>query len=56
MSSQLDINSLFESTNQKTLRRLETYDSILKKCHARIKYYSIFRINFKYCRFNICIF
>ena len=42
MSSQLDINSLFESTNQKTLRRLETYDSILKKCHARIKYYSKF--------------
>ena len=42
MSSQLDINSLFESTNQKTLRRLETYDSILKKCHTRIKYYSKF--------------
>ena len=42
MSSQLDINSLFESTNQKTLRRLETYDSILKKCHARIEYYSKF--------------
>ena len=42
MSSQLDINSLFESTNQKTLRRLETYDNILKKCHARIKYYSKF--------------
>ena len=42
MSSQLDINSLFESTNQKTLRRLETYDNILKKCHTRIKYYSKF--------------
>ena len=40
MSSQLNINSLFESTNKKTLRRLETYDSILKKCHTRIKYYS----------------
>ena len=42
MSSQLDINSLFETTNHKTLKRLETYDSILKKCHSRIKYYSKF--------------
>ena len=42
MSSQLDINSLFETTNHKTLRRLETYDDILKKCHIRIKYYSKF--------------
>ena len=42
MSSQLDINSLFESSNQKTLKRLETYDDILKKCHTRIKYYSKF--------------
>ena len=31
MSSQLDINSLFETTNKKTLRRLETYDKILKQ-------------------------
>ncbi len=42
MSSQLDINSLFESSNKKTLKRLETYDKILKKCHTRIKYYSKF--------------
>ena len=42
MSSQVDINSLFETSNFKTLRRLETYDSILKKCHVRIKYYSTF--------------
>jgi len=40
MSSQLDINSLFETTNNKTLRRLETYDKILKQCHVRIKNYS----------------
>ena len=40
MSSQLDINSLFETTNNKTLRRLETYDKILKQCHSRIKHYS----------------
>ncbi len=40
MSSQLDINSLFETTNHKQLRRLETYDKILKQCHSRIKHYS----------------
>ena len=28
--------------NQKTLKRLETYDKVLKQCHARIKYYSKF--------------
>ena len=42
MSSQLDINSLFETTNHKTLKRLETYDKILQQCHARIKHYSRF--------------
>jgi hypothetical protein len=42
MSSQLDINSLFDTTNQKALKRLETYDKILKQCHCRIKYYSKF--------------
>ena len=40
MSSQIDINSLFETTNHKTLKRLETYDKILQQCHCRIKYYS----------------
>lgn len=40
MSSQLNINDLFETSNHKILRRLETFDSILKKCHMRIKYYS----------------
>jgi len=42
MSSQLNINDLFETTNQKSLKRLETYDKILKHCHSRIKYYSKF--------------
>ena len=42
MSSQLDMNSLFDTTNQKALKRLETYDKILKQCHSRIKYYSKF--------------
>jgi len=42
MSSQLNINELFETTNNKTLRRLETYDKILQQCHCRIKYYSKF--------------
>jgi hypothetical protein len=40
MSSQLDINSLFEASNKKNLRRLETFDGILKQCHSRIKHYS----------------
>jgi hypothetical protein len=40
MSSQLNMNELFETSNNKTLRRLELYDSILQKCHSRIKYYS----------------
>lgn len=42
MSSQLNINDLFETTNHKTLRRLETYDKVLQQCHCRIKYYSKF--------------
>jgi hypothetical protein len=42
MSTQLDINSLFETTNHKTLKRLETYDTILQQCHGRIKHYSKF--------------
>ena len=42
MSTQLDINSLFETTNQKSLKRLEIYDNILKQCHRRIKHYSKF--------------
>ena len=40
MSTQIDINSLFETTNHKTLKRLETYDKILQQCHCRIKHYS----------------
>jgi len=40
MSTQLDMNSLFETTNHKTLKRLETYDMILQQCHGRIKHYS----------------
>ena len=42
MSTQLDMNSLFETTNHKTLKRLEIYDTILKQCHGRIKHYSKF--------------
>ena len=42
MSSQININSLFDTTNQKALKRLQTYDKILKQCHSRIKYYSKF--------------
>ena len=40
MSSQLDINSLFETTQTKQARRIEIYDKVLRQCHTRIKQYS----------------
>ena len=36
MSTQLDINSLFETTNHKTLKRLETYDKILQQVITKL--------------------
>jgi len=38
--SQIDMKELYSTINQKTLRRMELYDSILKKCHNRILYNS----------------
>ena len=38
--SQIDMKELYSTINQKTLRRMELYDSILKKCHSRILYNS----------------
>ena len=34
------MKELYSTINQKTLRRMELYDSILKKCHNRILYNS----------------
>ncbi len=38
--SQIDMKELYSNINQKTLKRMELYDSILKKCHSRIIYNS----------------
>jgi hypothetical protein len=38
--SQIDMKELYSTINQKTLKRMELYDSILKKCHTRILYNS----------------
>ena len=38
--SQLNMNELYSNINKKTLKRMELYDSILKKCHSRILYNS----------------
>ena len=49
--SQLKIPDLFERTNQKNLRRLEIFDSVLVKCHKRIKYNS--DLERTYCFYQI---
>ena len=54
MSSQVNMNDLFEVTNQKTLKRLELYDGVLKRCHHRIKYYS--KLEHTCCFFSIPVF
>jgi len=38
--SQIDMKELYSTINQKNMKRMELYDSILKKCHSRIKYNS----------------
>ena len=40
--SQLNIKELYSTINEKTLKRMEIYDDVLKKCHSRIKYNSTF--------------
>ena len=49
--SQLRINDLYSKKNEKNLKRLEIYDSVLVKCHERIKYNSNFEKT--YCFFQI---
>ena len=36
--SQLNMKELYSTINEKTLKRMETYDEVLLKCHKRIKY------------------
>ena len=49
--SQIDMKELYSTINQKTLRRMELYDSILKKCHSRILYNS--GLQRTYCFYQI---
>ena len=49
--SQIDMKQLYETINQKTLKKLETYDSILLKCHHRILYHS--NLQRTYCFYQI---
>ena len=49
--SQLNIKELYSTINEKTIKRMEIYDSILQKCHKRIKYNS--SLERTYCFFQI---
>ena len=49
--SQLNITELYNTINEKTLKRMGVYDSILQKCHHRIKYNS--RLEKTYCFYQI---
>lgn len=49
--SQIDMKELYSTINQKTLRRMELYDFILKKCHSRILYNS--GLQRTYCFYQI---
>ena len=49
--STLDIKDLYSTINEKTIKRLEIYDSVLVKCHKKIKYNS--SLEKTYCFFQI---
>ena len=49
--SQIDMKELYANINAKTLRRMELYDSVLKKCHSRILYNS--GLQRTYCFYQI---
>jgi len=49
--SQLNIKELYSTINNKNIKRLEIYDTILQKCHHRIKYNST--LERTYCFFQV---
>ena len=49
--SQIDMKELYSMINATTLKRMELYDSILKKCHSRILYNS--GLQRTYCFYQI---
>ena len=38
--SQLNIHELYESSRRKELKKFETFDKILQRCHNKIKLYA----------------
>lgn len=49
--SQINMKELYSTINEKTLKRMELYDSILVKCHNKILYNS--KLQRKYCFYQI---
>jgi hypothetical protein len=49
--SQLNLKELYTTINEKTLKRMEIYDTVLQKCHKRIKYNA--NLQRSYCFFQI---
>tara|TARA_B110000285_G_scaffold234318_1_gene310826 strand:+ start:1058 stop:1486 length:429 start_codon:yes stop_codon:yes gene_type:complete len=49
--SSLNINNLYETMDEKNIKRLEKFDDILKQIHGRIKYYA--RLERTHCFFNV---
>ena len=49
--SQIDMKELHATINKQSLKRMELYDSILKKCHSRILYNS--GLQRTYCFYQI---
>ena len=49
--SQIDMKELHATINKQSLKRMELYDSILKKCHTRILYNS--GLQRTYCFYQI---
>ena len=49
--SSLNINKLYETMDEKNMKRLEKFDEILKQIHTRIKYYA--KLERTYCFFNV---
>ena len=45
------MKELYSTINEKTLKRMEIYDDVLKKCHLRIKYNST--LERTYCFYQI---
>lgn len=49
--SQLNIKDLYSTINKKNIKRMEIYDTILQKCHHKIKYNSSLERTF--CFFQV---